>query len=836
MYQFPLKYFENNLIFNNVQNECWAAYKMNGFNYDFRSNEGKINILNSLARFISNIGVRAKILIVPIGQDIDTHYKTILDNIDKKDPIYKSTRAHAEQTSIYLKDKIKNKGNANDYKVYILTKLKLNDNVIEDLKDAFLYFINEPFQAIEDYLGLETRDILEKNIRSFEKLSDEYYKKQSRRIAITKCNEMDVQWLIKRPFYRGIGEFKLRGTENEMWTPFAERLLKNGEAYIRPNSREILTLTEGALEVQGRTIKIDHGDKKCSYQTFLTVAHIPDGIMFPGNEWLLALQDYPIQTEVCINIDTIEHKQSLKNIDKKKREIKDQIEHIQKSDDDLPDEILESREYADMLEAELKASRSPMSNVSITFCLFSDNASELEDRVNFIKELYTDNNFIIERPITDQLKLFMEFLPGTERYVGDYIQRLPPRTLAGGMIGATRLLGDNIGPYIGTTGVLEKNVFLDIARACKLNRSASACFLGTLGGGKSFGANLLFYLAVLYGARGFVIDPKGERSNWIKDLPEFKDQINIITLSSEPKDKGKLDPFLIYKNNLDEAGYLALSILSELFKLNPNDDEYLVVLEAIEWAKKQESPNMIKVAERLMNFPEEDEFSKVANKVGRKIKLLREAAMAGLLFSNGEENEEGLNFDKKINILQIQNLAMPSPDKPKEDYTQDEILSTVLMLPIASFARKFIHLDRSFFKVTLFDEAWALSATTQGNQMMSALIREGRALNAGCLFISQSTKDLRGEGIKTNISYKFCFKATEINEVKSVLEFLDLETTDENISEVRSLQNGECLFQDLDGRVGKLKVDAVFEHLIKRAFNTNPEKEKKDGEKGEKTA
>ena len=65
----------------------------------------------------------------------------------------------------------------------------------------------------------------------------------------------------------------------------------------------------------------------------------------------------------------------------------------------------------------------------------------------------------------------------------------------------------------------------------------------------------------------------------------------------------------------------------------------------------------------------------------------------------------------------------------------------------------------------------------------------------------------------------------EINEVKRVLEFLDLEETDDNMKIVTNLGNGQCLFQDLDRRVGILNFDAVYEHLI-YAFDTNPNKER----------
>ncbi len=817
-----MRHFERNLIFSGKKNEAWACFKMVGFNYDFKSNESKINILNSLSRFISKLGREAVIHIVPIQQDIDKHYELLKQELNKDDVSYREAIAHAEQTCEYLKEKIRRRGNINDYKVYIYTLLEKKESILDDVKDGIQYFLREPGGAIEEFLVSNvTRDIYIKDIEMFSDLSNEFLRKQSRRIKIEECTPADIEWLIRRPFWRGIGNFQLRNTEENQWTPFAEEIIKNGQKAIRTDEREILRLAEGKIDISnGKYIKVQQGEKE-AYQTFLSIAHIPD-IAFPGYEWILALQDYSVQTEVIIRLSTIEHKQSIRNIEKKKKEIKDQTEHIIESEaDELPEELAYAREYANELESELKATKSPLAETSITLCLFAETVEELNAKVDFIKEIYTDGNFIIERSTADQYKFFIESIPGTDRIVKDYALQLPPRTLAGGMIGATRLLGDAVGPYIGTTGVLNKNVYLDLSRACRLNRSASGACFGTLGGGKSFSANLLFYLQCLYGAKGLVIDPKGERGNWIDDLVEFKGQISITTLSTDPKDRGKLDPWNIYKDDKEQASYLTITILSELFNISPKDDEYIAILEAIEYVKGLDNRSMTAVREKLLNMSDYD-LGEVAVKMGKRMKLLSNMALAALLFGNG--NEEGLDFDKKINILQIQNLTMPSPQKTREEYTQEEVLSTVLMIPIASFARQFIHQDRRFYKQVLFDEAWALNATTAGKQMMNSLMREGRALNAGCLFISQSTKDANDEGIKTNMSYKFCFLATETKEVESVLEFLDLDVTDENIETVKNLKNGECLFQDLDGRVGLLKFDAVYEHLITRAFNTNPEK------------
>jgi hypothetical protein len=49
MYQCPINYFVDNLIFN-ADGSCWSAYRLHGFNYDYLSTQGKVNKLLQLAR------------------------------------------------------------------------------------------------------------------------------------------------------------------------------------------------------------------------------------------------------------------------------------------------------------------------------------------------------------------------------------------------------------------------------------------------------------------------------------------------------------------------------------------------------------------------------------------------------------------------------------------------------------------------------------------------------------------------------------------------------------------------------------------------------------------
>lgn len=815
VYDFPIKYFEDNLFINKSSKDCWAAFQMVGYNYDFQSADKKIMLLNKLTRFIAAIGVDAQILIIPVAQDVKLHYKKLVESFSSKDSLYEHAKAHANGSEAYLSAKIERDGNSNDYEVYVLTKLtnrKTSRQIIDDM-------FRRPKQTIEELFQVEYKEVLLSELKAFTELSDAWFNEQNQRARMEKIDAIKTQWLIRRIIRRGIsGEITLRkNSHKDEWTPGKAFVLKDGEKAVRPYEKDILTLTESCIEPGHKNLKITNSDGKVSYQSFLTIAHIPDGLIFPGSEWLLLLQDYPIPSEVCLHINTIEHRESIRKISGKKREIKSQMEHVQ-GNDDIPEELYEARESVDLLENELKRSRDPLTRVSISICVADEDEQILSNKVNFIRERYADANFVIEHPMTDQFKLFMEFIPSAGRYVKDYILPLPPQTVAGSMFPATRMLGDNVGAYIGTTGILEKPVFLSLARACQLNRSASAAFLGTLGGGKSFNANLLAYLNVMYGGSALIFDPKGERGLWARDIPELADHINTITLSAGDEDNGKLDPYNIY-DDVNEASELAQNILCELFKIQPKDDEYTAILEAIQNVNKGTKPSMSAIADYLNNFPANDELCVAGKRIGRRLELLKKSGMTKLLIGTGDER--GLNFKNKINIVQIQNLQMPEPSTPKEDYTQEETVSTVLMLPIASFAKQFSKSDKNIFKVIIFDESWALSATQMGIKMMNSLARMGRSLNAGCIFVGHSVTDLKGEGIKNAITYKFCFKATEMNEIKRVLDFLDLEVTDENIKTISNLPNGQCLFQDLEGRVGILKFDATYEHLI-NAFNTTP--------------
>lgn len=824
MYKCPIDYYTDNLVFN-ADKSCWAVFRLQGFNYDYLSTQGKINKLAQLARVFMGIMSYAQILVVPIEQDLKEHFKNLKKRMNENDVLHTTAIQQIEMTEEYLQEKIRRAGLVNDYATYFIIKLSVAAEYesLEKMGDFVQYLIKDPINAINVQMNLDTKDILASKIVSYQKMADKWLDDNNYKMSMQATTPEETQWLFRRMPYRGTGiatKLFYKNVKEESWVPEAEAVMVDKEKIIRPYNRDIVNLFSGSMETDTRKLKVTTGFST-SYQTFLPISWIPEQNDFPGKEWIYALQKENLQAEVCIHIKVIPHKSALHQLDLKKREINSQIKHIEDAHADIPEDLYVSKEYADCMEQELKVDRAPVLESSITICLADEKEEELEKKCSRVKEIYDDMNFIVERPLSDQLKLYMSFIPSVRLLVKDFVLRLTPITLASGMVGVTRELGDRRGGYIGTIGKENKPVFYSPELACLMNMSPAATFFGDLGTGKSFNADILIYLMVLYGGYGLIIDPKGERAHWETELLALRGLISTITLGADDSDKGKLDPYNIYPDRLAEANELALNVLTDLFGIDPKSDEYTAILESQQRMVKQPGvSSMMKLAETMEKMPASDELCKVAQSLARKIRLQRNNGMAGLLIGIGEE--AAIRLDNRLNIIQLQNLKMPSPETPKLDYTRDEMLSVILFGQISAFVKKFAMVKRSVPKGVLIDESWAVSATKEGRNMEEFISRMGRSLFTCIIYNGHSTKDLPTEGIKNSITYKFVFRSSNNREeAERLLAYIGLEVTPENMSVIQNLGAGQCLFKDLYNRVGVLQFDPVFQDLFD-VFSTTP--------------
>jgi hypothetical protein len=826
--EFPIKYFEGNLVFSQ-DGSCWAYYQLAGFNYDFLADDEKDYLFTKIKAFFWQINLDTHLLVVPNFQSIQEKHDRFKRTLSG--PLQEAAVKHTDDAAVQLERMLGKEGT--EYRFYIGAKLprpetkQKSASFFQDLKEAWKEFIG----GVNETSGMDAPEIIEDDIERYRKAERRVFNKVHSRMNVEQVNEEMVQWLIRRNFYRGIGKAPVM----KGWIPaysVGYKEYEEGNVVVRrPLYHDVLRLTEGLVDDSPKRSlllkQVHEGDEVEGHVAFLAISNVPYELEFPGEEWMYVIQHLDFPVEISVRTETMDNRKALSAVRNKQKELKDQDRHARETGNDTGLNVLEGRQEAHELEAHLQKSRMPLVKTSIILAISASDEDELKRRCDTVKDMYQDMMFHVEQPYGDQWLLFNEFLPGAKRYVKDYLHFMEPATVAGSMFGATKQLGDGEGFFIGSTGILDQPVYIMPNRAAQGIRGTktnalSAAFLGSLGGGKSFSSNLITYLSVLSGGKALVIDPKGERGNWNQDLSELGNQVNIISLSTKVEDRGRLDPFSIHQD-IKEAETLALDILTFLTGVRLDDSKRFPKLtQAVRKVAEREKPCLTKVMMELIHHDDE-----VANQLGEHIRSFSELSFAQLLFGDGD-NQAAISLDTALNVLQIQNLELPAPDTSPEKYNLSEMLSVAMMLPISSFALKFIHTNRSIFKVVLLDEAWAVLNTSQGSHLASRLVRAGRSMNAGIYFVTQNANDLLDEKMKNNIGMKFAFRSTDPHEIENVLSLLNLKHTEYNASTLRELQNGQCLFQDISGRVGVVSINALFKDLFD-AFDTRPPSEKEDG-------
>ncbi|PBE62934.1 hypothetical protein BGU25_00250 [Clostridioides difficile] len=104
------------------------------------------------------------------------------------------------------------------------------------------------------------------------------------------------------------------------------------------------------------------------------------------------------------------------------------------------------------------------------------------------------------------------------------------------------------------------------------------------------------------------------------------------------------------------------------------------------------------------------------------------------------------------------------------------------------------------------------------------------AMRAGIIFVTPSADGVSKDSLKNNNGLKFAVRGADINEIKQTGELCGSDKDDENNQKrLRDLENGQCLVQDLYGRVGVVQRHPVFEELL-HAFETRPPAKRKEVE------
>ncbi|VFC15910.1 ATPase [Clostridioides difficile] len=657
-------------------------------------------------------------------------------------------------------------------------------------------FVSMPNDEINRYMKMEK--LLENKI--------------SRRFKVRRLEINDFGYLIEH----------LYGRDGVAYEDYEYQLpKKNYKKETLIKYYDLIRLTRCVIEESQRYLRLEHEDKE-SYVSYFTVNAIVGELDFPSSEiFYFQQQQFTFPVDTSMNVEIVENRKALTTVRNKKKELKDLDNHAYQAGSETSSNVVDALDSVDELETDLDQSKESMYKLSYVIRVSAPDLDELKRRCDEVKDFYDDLNVKLVRPAGDMLGLHSEFLPASKRYINDYVQYVKSDFLAGLGFGATQQLGETTGIYMGYSVDTGRNVYLQPSLASQgikgtVTNALASAFVGSLGGGKSFCNNLLVYYSVLFGGQAVILDPKSERGNWKETLPEIAHEINIVNLTSDKDNAGLLDPFVIMKN-VKDAESLAIDILTFLTGISSRDGEKFPVLrKAVRSVTQSDSRGLLHVIDELRR-----EDTPISRNIADHIDSFTDYDFAHLLFSDGTV-ENAISLDNQLNIIQVADLVLPDKDTTFEEYTTIELLSVSMLIVISTFALDFIHSDRSIFKIVDLDEAWAFLNVAQGETLSNKLVRAGRAMQAGVYFVTQSSGDVSKESLKNNIGLKFAFRSTDLGEIKQTLEFFGIDKDDENNQKrLRDLENGQCLLQDLYGRVGVVQIHPVFEELL-HAFDTRP--------------
>ena len=807
---FPIKYIDNNLVWNK-DNEVFAYYELIPYNYSFLSAEQKFIVHDSFRQLIAQ-SREGKIHALQIATE--SSIRSMQEQSKKlvtgklKEVAYQKIDEQTEALVSMIGD------NQVDYRFFLGFKLMVTEeqlnlkNIKKSAWLTFKEFLHEVnYTLMNDFVSMPNDEI--NRYMKMEKLLEN---KISRRFKVRRLEIHDFGYLMEH----------LYGRDGIAYEDYEYQLPKkklNKETLIK--YYDLIRPTRCVIEESQRYLRLEHEDKE-SYVSYFTVNAIVGELDFPSSEiFYFQQQQFTFPVDTSMNVEIVENRKALTTVRNKKKELKDLDNHAYQAGSETSSNVVDALDSVDELETDLDQSKESMYKLSYVIRVSAPDLDELKRRCDEVKDFYDDLNVKLVRPAGDMLGLHSEFLPASKRYINDYVQYVKSDFLAGLGFGATQQLGETTGIYMGYSVDTGRNVYLQPSLASQgvkgtVTNALASAFVGSLGGGKSFCNNLLVYYSVLFGGQAVILDPKSERGNWKETLPEIAHEINIVNLTSDKDNAGLLDPFVIMKN-VKDAESLAIDILTFLTGISSRDGEKFPVLrKAVRSVTQSDSRGLLHVIDELRR-----EDTPISRNIADHIDSFTDYDFAHLLFSDGTV-ENAISLDNQLNIIQVADLVLPDKDTTFEEYTTIELLSVSMLIVISTFALDFIHSDRSIFKIVDLDEAWAFLNVAQGETLSNKLVRAGRAMQAGVYFVTQSSGDVSKESLKNNIGLKFAFRSTDINEIKQTLEFFGIDKDDENNQKrLRDLENGQCLLQDLYGRVGVVQIHPVFEELL-HAFDTRP--------------
>ncbi|MCF0233095.1 MAG: ATP-binding protein [Enterococcus sp.] len=805
------------------EKEAIAYYRIRSETVMLTDLEKKAKTKKKVARALNRLKANGgfEINLLPVNADIRTKMSEMRNLLDKEN--YQVGIDKLMKTSMALEQEM---GMVYEYIWLIGVPLKKKD-IASDLKETVTNSINTVSEKIVKGFGFEVE------------LAEDWEK-------IYREQELEV--------FQNLSDLLVeRLTEDELYYYQAYQFLKNipherQDVLSSQNLDNLMATKIKPLFGGGLHLNCDYGE---SYVSYLPIGDV--GVFLDGNHFLEVVQKMPFSVEVKIQAMFAESKGQLALSGRSARartRTKNIMEEAHLAGSKQKRKIIEGQLALDDLDQKIDDGVDIIDWKAVVVVVGSTK-KQMRKRKKYLINRFDGLGIPLIKATFDNPYLFQSTL------FGNFMRMQTTRwqhtstieSLAEMNFFTSLRAGTKLGFYIGRVdATLEEKesresiisnsknlVLMNMLLANKegidgkKTNNPHWALTGDTGNGKSVTAKTLFMYSALLRDKVLYIDPKKEvrrqfmatindpeyRKKYPLDV-DFVNSFNFVTLDVRNKDNhGVLDPIVLFDET--EAIATAKSMLINIYDGNWEMKQLTAINETVaEVVKERQEGKQVgfwHVIERMV----ESEIA-IVKDMGRFLLSTIKGSILELAFSHGEV--EGLSFDKKVTILEIEDLDLPSDKNEKLD--ENKRLSVTLMFALGMFCSKFGSRNPKEETVTFFDESWIFLSSTEGKKILKSMKRIGRSFNNFLVLITQSTNDLDDGEDGTGFGTVICFD--EVQNREGILEYLNLPVNETNMKWVSNMVQGQCLMKDMFGQTNRIAIHVLFEEWLE-LFKTVEETE-----------
>jgi hypothetical protein len=812
----PLTFVYGNCVFGEALDDAWAAFSIETSSYQWLTADAK------RARFLALLGaleaIEADVQILRVGRrwDVDQYARELRRELTAGESSL-CTDERLQVRSRYLGEHVRHLGGVSlsQPAVFVMVRLR------EPERDVASYVSRLAEQHPRQWWRAARRALTTRDARvlTFAELesarvrADEAHARLADFLPVRPARGVELQWLVRRAFCRGIGEPNVEGLHE----PSALLFERNGEAMLAPLEGDVMRWTNSYVEHRSRLVRIE-SEEGTSWQAHLVLGALPERSHFPGAgaELMFAPpESLPFGIDLSLNARFLPNELALR-IARRRIQDADQIVRAEsEGEQGVSDLGYERTQQArDLLTYLQASSRPPLLRATLAIAIGADDEAELERRVEMCRRAYGDIR--LHRPLGDQLQLFAQHLPAQRTRVVGYDDTLTPEQVAAMMPAGTHVVGSRRGFYLGhTLSASRQPVRFNLREGSDRDRNATILSVGALGSGKTTLDQKLKYEGFLLGARVIDCDPKGDHRFHL--LEEVAPHTECITLRPHPSLRGVLDPLRVAPEHLRQDA--AVSFLRDLLPVRAEPRWETAVLGAVDRVMRcARQPTCMEIVRALCD----GDATEV--QVGNALAVYARSGLTQLGFADPAVSLPAVG-QRQVTYLPIRDLPSPEPGVRRAEYSQAERVGEQIVRLIAMFAMQLMSAERGRLKLFSFDEGWRLLGDPVGRRLLASLQRMGRSELAVPIISTQLVTDAligERESLENLIGATFVFGMRSEAEAARALTLLGLDADDRRMRQfLLELDAGRCLLRDHEGRVEAVQVDLVAPSLL-RAFSTTP--------------